>query len=316
MAKRPWTVGPRTAAHRSWLLALPLVLVSSASAMGAGELRVATLNVGLSDFGEDVRTWPERAEVLARLVQELQLDVLALQEIWEIDADGVRPEFREYLASLGVARGRSKLEHLRKSLPDGLAIASELIPSSEDGELIPGLTWGLAVVSRHPIAGSERWRLTPDVEDRYPRIVQQTRIDVGTGLELINAHLSAESGRSREVAAGELLAGIDPLWTVLAGDLNAVPSETPVERLRERLRDLWLSAVERRLFVGGARQVPTGAFGRFVERARIDYLMAGARWKATVCETHVDSLAPTPLSDHPLVVCSISAVERGAVTAD
>ncbi len=274
-------------------------------------LRVGTLNTGLGDFGADVKSWPERAGALGRLVSDLDLDLLALQEMWSIDWQQCDPDFRQQLQSLGATSDISKAAILQQRLPAGYTIISELIPSEDRRRPIAGLAWGLAVVTRLEVLDSEHRRLTVGELDRYPRIVQRLRWQHqagGPAASLFNVHLSGESHRSRITTALEILnytrSSADNL-RIVVGDLNSAPAEGPLHVLSSGFRDLWEVAGEKRVFLGGRPANPSGALFRMTEEARIDYVLADSDRSAAECSYRFDDLEPVALSDHPLVICRL-----------
>jgi endonuclease/exonuclease/phosphatase family metal-dependent hydrolase len=274
-------------------------------------LHVGTLNTGLGDFAADVKSWPERAGALARLVSDLDLDLLALQEMWLIDWEQCDPEFRQQLESLGVTSDTSKAGILQERLPAGYTIHSELIPSEDRRRATAGLSWGLAVVTRLKVLDSEPRLLSIGDVDRYPRLVQRLRWrrpSGGSTGSLFNVHLSGESHRSRMSAALEIVdytrhsAGS---LKIVAGDLNAAPLEGPLHVLLSDFRDLWDVAGEKRVVVAGRPANASGALFRMTEEARIDYVLADSARSVEECGYRFDDLEPVALSDHPLVICRL-----------
>lgn len=304
--------------HGSFRVGIALALVfaglseaSPAASPPDEPLRVASLNVGLGDFGMDLQSWRERARTVANLVQQLDLDVLALQEMWSIDWEECDPAFQEYLRSFGITSSHSKPVLLQRQLPQNYTVVSELIPSEDRRRVVEGLLWGLSVVTRFDVVSSEHRRLSLDDGDRYPRIVQRVQVRKnGTtpGINIFNVHLSAESHRSRLASALEVLryarSGATET-TIVAGDLNSGPDDGPLHVLLGAFQDFWSIAETKRVFFGTATANATGSLFRLAENGRIDYVLGKSPGTVRVCEYRFDDLKPVALSDHPLVTCVV-----------
>ena len=157
----------------------------------------------------------------------------------------------------------------------------------------PRRQYGTAVLSTHPIVDSRNTFL-PLYPGQEQRSLLEVTLDVGgSPVRIANTHLTNDNDAERQEQATkvvELLAGAT-VPTVLAGDLNAIPTAAPIKTLTAVLTDSWAEA-------------GTGAgytHSSFLPTKRIDYLMHSAG--VTTTEIRVLS---TLASDHLPVVARLS----------
>lgn len=180
---------------------------------GAPTLTVATFN--LMNQAAD---WPARRARLAWEFAQLDADVLAFQEVLDVEG-GVRQT--DWLESL-----------------PGTCVFDPMIVYEGKAP------FGLAIVTRLPIHGHGSVRL-PSPEDD-PRILQRVVVESAAGpIMVANTHLSPrpEDAELRREQAAAILAAL-PVGgpTVLMGDFNAPWNSPEFDLLRERFEDVWSRA--------------------------------------------------------------------------
>lgn len=268
-----------------------------ASSAAMARLRIATWNVW-HRFGP----WEERQPAIAATLAELRPDVLCLQETWEEEGGTSQP------AELGRPLG---LHHH--------ATASRYAAD--------GLSFGNAIVSRHPIRRHTSRPLPPHPDYEEWRTVLAVELDTPDGpLQVFTTHLNflldQSDVRSRQVAA---VAALVAEWghgralpPVLTGDLNAEPSSDEVRALTGRAA----VAVPGVVFLDAfevAGEGPGATWDRrnphthdsYEPDRRIDYVLVGkpvegGRGRVLACrrfgDTPVDGVWP---SDHFGVVADL-----------
>jgi endonuclease/exonuclease/phosphatase family metal-dependent hydrolase len=156
------------------------------------KLRIATYNIRRA-IGRDGRTDSSR---IIRVVQELDVDLLALQEV------GYRPERRGHL-----------LEELQRAT--GAEVVEGITLRDKRGH------YGNAVLSRLPVLEARRFDIS--VPRREPRAALDLRVDVnGERVQLLATHLGLRPVERRHQVR-RLLQIIDAStapFKVLLGDLN------------------------------------------------------------------------------------------------
>lgn len=167
----------------------------SAAAAGGGRLVVATYNVHRC-VGADGRLDPAR---VARVVRELDCDVLGLQEV---DCEAHGPVGEDQLALLALAAGAAHV------------VAAPLVRRGD-------VTVGNALVSRHPVTAVRRVDLS--VLHREPRMALDVDLDVrGLRVRVAATHFGLR-GPERVAQCERLLEALtegEEALTVLLGDFN------------------------------------------------------------------------------------------------
>jgi endonuclease/exonuclease/phosphatase family metal-dependent hydrolase len=137
---------------------------------------------------------------------------------------------------------------------------------------ITGGEYGLAVLSRFPILGSERFALSSfGAEQRILLVARIARTPTDT-ITFAVTHLGLNSTNSteRNTQAHEVLGHLRGRERVfLAGDFNATPGSPALDILTTELTDTWVAA-------GTGTGYTHPASG---PTHRIDYIMAGAGWR-------------------------------------
>jgi endonuclease/exonuclease/phosphatase family metal-dependent hydrolase len=239
-----------------------------------GSIRVTTYNIHKCR-GLDRRVRPKR---IAAVLQEIDADVVALQEVVGMDE---------------AARERNQVR----------AIAEELGYDFRIGEnrRLHGAAYGNAVLSRLPITGDHNhdlsWR-------RYePRGCLEVAVDVGSqaALRLFNVHLGTsfferryQGHRLLEVIAGDTLSTSPRL---ILGDFNEW-----TRGLTTRLLSLHLNSAEPEPRVGRARTYP-GVFPIL----HLDHIYYNSLLRVDRISVHRSRLA-LAASDHLPIVADFTLV--------
>jgi endonuclease/exonuclease/phosphatase family metal-dependent hydrolase len=239
-----------------------------------GSIRVTTYNIHKCR-GLDRRVRPKR---IAAVLQEIDADVVALQEVVGMDV---------------AARERNQVR----------AIAEELGYDFRIGEnrRLHGAAYGNAVLSRLPITGDHNhdlsWR-------RYePRGCLEVAVDVGSqaALRLFNVHLGTsfferryQGHRLLEVIAGDTLSTSPRL---ILGDFNEW-----TRGLTTRLLSLHLNSAEPEPRVGRARTYP-GVFPIL----HLDHIYYNSLLRVDRISVHRSRLA-LAASDHLPIVADFTLV--------
>jgi len=149
-------------------------------------------------------------ERIARVIRTANPDVVALQEVdWKTERTG-RVDQTARLAELTGLHGRF-----------GRQIDYE------------GGQYGQALLSRYPVSEvTIHW--LPGEPKRQRRIAVSGLVETSTGtVRFVSTHLHHQNAQFRARQAAELnrLFGTDPVPTILAGDLNALPGSEPLSIL-------------------------------------------------------------------------------------
>jgi endonuclease/exonuclease/phosphatase family metal-dependent hydrolase len=207
---------------------------------GASALRVMTFNFKHAELSS--------LEDVAAAITAESPDLVALQEV---DRDAQRSGVVDQPAELAELTGMSA----------GFAGA---LAFGDGGE------YGVALLSRWPIASDEKMQLTSTGEQRV-LAVWQIEIPGGGTLQMANTHLglSAEERTTQVSEIAAALAGRERV--VLVGDLNENPTGGDVHAtLSAQLRDAW-------------EEAGTGlgyTFPALLPTERIDYIFLSEDWAA------------------------------------
>ncbi|MFE9001935.1 endonuclease/exonuclease/phosphatase family protein [Streptomyces sp. NPDC007875] len=248
--------------------------VATAAATGPRRLRVATFNIHHGASPADVLD----LERVARVIQDLRVDVIGLQEA---DRFWKRSGFVDQPAWLGERLG---MHH---------AFGANLdLDPEEPGR--PRRQYGTAVLSRGPIRSWVNTHL-PLVPGHEQRGLLQTTPEVrGTCVGFAVTHLQHDDNKERERQAARIveLLGSSPEHTVLAGDLNATPQTPEIGILTGALDDVWPRAGSSDGFTYDALN----------PHARIDFLLASRDIRPLTAEVVT---ADPEASDHLPVVSDL-----------
>jgi endonuclease/exonuclease/phosphatase family metal-dependent hydrolase len=237
-------------------------------------LRIATFNVRNGDADDGANSWPLRKNRLSKFLRDLDADILGLQEVMAYQLDFILGELGGYQA-VGVGR----------------------IDGKSRGEFAPILyrkplnlvTWGYFWLSESPeIAGSASW------DTACERICTWAQFD---SLKVANTHLDHISGLAREMGIRLVLERVGDSDLVV-GDFNSLPSEPPVQLMREAG------------FFDLGEQSPDSTFhdwGR-IDGGRIDFLFAGSRVRGVGGRLARSLAVDGYVSDHHAVVAEIDVL--------
>jgi endonuclease/exonuclease/phosphatase family metal-dependent hydrolase len=258
-------------------------------------LRVATWNVWWR-FGP----WEERQPAIAAALHRLDADVIALQEVWDVDDGPGQPE----------------------TLADSLGYEHVFAAGFDDGEA----SFGNAVLSRWPIAASETRALptTPSTDEF--RVALKVDVDGPRGpFEVYTTHLNwrydeSHVRQAQVRALAEFVAESKGRTypPIVCGDFNAEPDSDEIRMLTGRAA----VPVKRLVFVDAwdvagdgpgytwSNDNPFAARDLEAER-RIDYVLVGwrkARGSGHVVGAQVAAINPVDgiyPSDHYAVVAEL-----------
>lgn len=209
-------------------------------------------------------------ESIADVINAQSPDIVALQEV---DLLTNRAGKVDQAARLGLLTG---MEHI-------------FVPSllSYDGG-----QYGLALLSRRPILGAQRIPLRSAAEQRILALVD-VEIDPQHVISVGITHFGTTGASERQDQAEDVKAALaGKPWAVLAGDLNATPSEACITSLRQMLSDAWTR--------GGSGNGYTHS--AIFPTKRIDYLLLGPAWTSPLTASVVSASSQ---SDHRPVVASV-----------
>jgi endonuclease/exonuclease/phosphatase family metal-dependent hydrolase len=163
--------------------------------------------------------------------------------------------------------------------------------------------YGLALLSRYPILSSQRIALRSAAEQRILALMEvelpaQHVIPVGV------THFGTTGSAERVNQADDIKAALaGKPGAILAGDLNASPSEACITSLRQMLTDAWTR--------GGSGNGYTHSSG--FPTKRIDYVLLGPTWAPAVSASVVSA---TSQSDHRPVVAALTLPWSQTLFAD
>ena len=257
---------------RAGLLVLAVAACAHAPA-GDATLRVMSFNIAAGNGDLDR---------IAQTIRAADADLVALQEVdvyW-----GERSNFVDQAARLG--------EQLRMQVRFARIYK---LPAARPA--LPAREYGVALLSRHPIASWRNHMLTrlstqqqAAAPESMPGFLEAAVRVNGTTVRVFNTHIDYRPDPSvRQKQVAEMLAYIGELSTptLLLGDLNAQPHSPELQPLLERLRDAWPATA------GPGYTYPAAEPVR-----RIDYVLTSAHFRVGSAQVPV-----TVASDHrPVIV--------------
>jgi endonuclease/exonuclease/phosphatase family metal-dependent hydrolase len=155
-----------------------------------------------------------------------------------------------------------------------------------------GGQYGLALLSRYPIISSQRIPLRSSGEQRILALME-VEIDPDHVVPVGVTHFGTVGAAERQDQAADVKAVLaGQPWAVLAGDLNATPSEGAITSLKQQLSDAWAR--------GGSGNGYTHS--AFLPTRRIDYIMLGPAWTSPL---QAKVVGASSQSDHRPVTATL-----------
>lgn len=239
----------------------------------SGALKIMTYNIKHAELSS--------LDSIANVIKSQSPDIVALQEV---DVLTTRSGKVDQSTRLGELTG---MFH---------AFQPSLI-SYDSGQ------YGLALLSRYPITSSQRIPLSSAAEQRILALMEvavdpQHLIPVGV------THFGTTSSTERQNQANEVKAALaGKPGAILAGDLNATPSESCITSLKQLLSDAWAR--------GGSGNGYTHSASFPIKR--IDFILLGSMWNSNVAASVVSA---TSQSDHLPLVAALTPVWSQTLFAD
>lgn len=260
-------------------------------------IKVLTLNLRYDNPGDSLNSWPNRAPLVYRFLNEEKPDIFGMQEVLSNQYNYLDSALNNDYASVGVGRS------------DG-ARNGEMNPvfyKKERFEMIRTITFWLSETPEVP--GSISWGSS------LPRIV--------TWMELIdkkdherfyffNTHFAHNSDSARIMSSRYLLRAVDSITSglpfIITGDLNMVPTSTgysiltgPYENV-PLMKDSYIISEKR-------PNGPTFTFNGFSDSqgsGRIDYIFVRSGMSVSEHHTIIRKEKGIYISDHWPVSASVS----------
>ncbi|WP_224360509.1 DUF4082 domain-containing protein [Hyalangium versicolor] len=152
--------------------------------------------------------------------------------------------------------------------------------------------YGLTLLSRYPILTSQRIALRSAAEQRILALFE-VQLDAQHVIPVGVTHFGTTSASERLNQADDIKAALTGKpWALLAGDLNASPSESGITSLLQQFTDAWTR--------GGSGSGYT--IDALFPTKRIDYVMLGSAWSSPLTASVVSASSQ---SDHRPVVATL-----------
>ncbi len=243
---------------------------------------MSTLGIATLNCRNKADRWRERAPLLLDQLAELDVSVVALQELRHF------PDQGRWIAERSGARTGGAYWH--------------------HAAWKTGLWWfweGTAILSRLPIL--QRGRLDLRAQNRTAGFVR-VALPEGGVLDVYNVHLAIRSEQLRTAQAERIVEwmGTRPgVPAVVAGDFNTIPNQPSMEVFRRRLRSA-------HVVVHGAEPagtVPTPLRGQRSKPAVLDYILVSEEIDVLDARVAFDAVSPDDpslcASDHYGLVATI-----------
>jgi endonuclease/exonuclease/phosphatase family metal-dependent hydrolase len=211
-----------------------------------------------------------RESSLAAIADAINAEAPDLVAMQEVDVNTMRTGMVDQPHRLGQLTGMTNL--FRTAIP------------------LEGGSYGLAVLSEHPIISSTSTPLTSVGEQRILMTVE-IEIEPGRVITVANTHFGLDAA-ARVTQSDEVIAAVGTDDDVLLfGDLNDEPGTPPIARLDGTFRDAWALGG-----VGEGFTIPVTTPTR-----RIDFIYLGRAWGDPIDVRVID----TQTSDHRPVVAQL-----------
>ncbi len=245
-------------------VALPALAQEPAAAPPLPPVRLLTFNIRYGTAPDGENSWEHRRELVLRVLEHADADVVALQEALSFQLDFLLERLPRYRA-VGAYR-EVGADGRRQGEWTGLLVDRHHMAVEEEGRF-----WLSEEPSR---PGSRGW------DAALPRVavwavLRERR--TGVRFAVLGTHMDHRGARARLEGARLLVArarALQPLPVVVLGDLNATPDSPPLQAL----------------FAAGFRDVfrvldpeaePGGTFHGFEggrDGPRIDHVLVDGRW--------------------------------------
>lgn len=274
-----------------------LVVTSCSEKSEKGVIKVLTLNLRYDNPGDSLNSWPMRAPLVYRFLNEEKPDIFGMQEALSSQYNYLDSALKNDYASVGVGRS------------DG-AKKGEMNPvfyKKERFDMIRTITFWLSETPEAP--GSMSWGSS------LPRIV--------TWMELIdkkdherfyffNTHFAHNSDSARIMSSRYLLRAVDSIASglpfIITGDFNMVPTSTGYSILTGPYENVPLMK-DSYILSGKRPNGPTFTFNGFSDAqgsGRIDYIFVRNGMSVSEHQTIIRKEKGIYLSDHWPVIASVS----------
>lgn len=155
-----------------------------------------------------------------------------------------------------------------------------------------GGQYGLVLLSRYPIRSGQRIALRSAAEQRILALFE-VELDAQHLIPVGVTHFGTTGSTERSNQAEDVKAALaGKTWALLAGDLNATPSEACIGSLTQQLSDAWTRGGS------GSGYTQSASF----PTKRIDYVMLGSSWTSPLTAKVVSASSQ---SDHLPVTATI-----------
>ncbi len=275
--------------------------VSTATTPSVGSVDPGALGPGLRESGE-----ASRAGCRGRpgpVLRVLQFNIrTGLTDDGSVDLDQIAAEIeavRPDLVSLNEVD--TDTTRTRADEPAYLSRATGMHVVYGPNLIYDGGPFGNAVLSRYPVVDSRNLRL-PWTDDVEPRGLLTVVVDVdGRNVAFSSTHLSsgafAHESRLLQALVIRRALGAATLPSIVAGDLNSVPTDVPARILRQGLLD-------------AQQEAGTGSGDTYPDAhpdGRFDYVLHDRHFAAVPGSTHA---RPSRSSDHRSVFTKLRLLSR------
>jgi len=273
------------------LLAMPMIAIPTSAASSELPLNVMTFNIRFGTAYDRENNWPNRQDMVIRMLKKYDADIIGTQETLDFQADYICQQMPEY-RWFGPPR-------MVGGLPERCAI---LYKWREFEPIDTGTFW----LSETPeVFGSQSW------DSSLPRIATWARfhhMETGTEFYVYNTHFDHVGREARRESMRQILEHIEEntgdLPVIYVGDFNVTAERDDVYHILAEtdFEDAWLTAAEQRGPVAtwnAFRPVPEDS------DRRIDWIFTRGPFEVDLCETITYSENDRFVSDHFPVVAKM-----------
>lgn len=281
--------------HRRTAFALPL-LTLAAALPGCAPSDSSTEETPVDDGREQPLTASGALKILSYNIKHAELS--SLDSIAAV-INGQSPDIVA-LQEVDVLTSRSGKVDQATRLGELTGMFHAFQPSLENFD---GGQYGLALLSRYPIRSSQRIPLRSAAEQRILALME-VEVDPQHVIPVAVTHFGTTGATERVNQAEDVKAALaGKPGAVVAGDLNATPSEAGITSLQQLLTDAWTR--------GGSGSGYTHSAG--FPTKRIDYIMLGSMWTSNVAAKVVSA---TSQSDHRPLLAAVTPAWDQTLFAD